>query len=419
MSKEIVKVLIAVDVQNCFIHGGTLGTPSGNSSTTYFRNLENVLDNTKEHNKHLAADSIKQTNQILKLMEGKDIVVITRDSHPDNHSSFRKGRPHCRKSKISKHQKISSCTERVQGGNLSTYGTEREEIIGTNPSMLYKLVAQQSGKYQTLVDKIYNCDVTLGLADLGGNQNQSPENVIYELSIKNEKTEDLPLFIDVRKGEICSYDSFSAFMYHVDATGNPNLDVRSEYSTMLMETLLSSKIMNMIKKDVRKEFKFEIEVCGLVGNICVMFTASYGIGYYNKIKNVLSNKPLYGGFPDSFEDKFKQFKTKYDESLRTFQRQIDEESNSFKIIQNKLDKKRLEYNYKRTFGLHDDKPVTVNDMSFTFYGRNGTRWLRYPGFGYTGSESEAEILSKETDLVETEIKRLNNGTLHGVTVDFN
>jgi hypothetical protein len=357
-------------------------------------------------------------------MEGKDIVVITRDSHPDNHSSFsRSTPPHCRKSKASKHQKISSCAESRQGGNLSTYGTEKEEIIGTNASMLYKLVAQKSEKYQKLVDKIYNCDVTLGLADLGGNQNQSPENAIYELIIQNEKTEDLPLFIDVRKGEICSYDSFSAFMYHVDATGNRNLDIRSEYSTMLMETLISSKIMNMIKKDVRKEFEFEIEVCGLVGNICVMFTASYGIGYYNKIKNILSNKPLHGGFPDSFEDKFKQFKTKYDESVRNFQKQIDEESNSFKIIQNKLDKKRLDYNYKRIFGLHDDQPVTVNDIRFTFYGRNGTRWLRlkirYPGFGYTGSETPEELLTKETDMVETEIKRVNNGALNGVTIDFN
>ena len=58
-------------------------------------------------------------------------------------------------------------------------------------------------------------------------------------------------------------------------------------------------------------------------------------------------------------------------------------------------------------------------MRFTFYGRNGTRWLRLSFFGYTGSETPAELLTKETDLVETEIKRLNNGTLHGVTIDFN
>ena len=419
MPKQVVKVLIAVDIQNCFIHGGSLGTPSGTNSTKHFRNLENVVNHAKEDNKNLASDSIKQTHQVLKLMKGKDIVVITRDSHPDNHSSFTAHGPHCRKSKTSKHQKIISCPEPIKGGVLSTYGTKNEEIIGTNPSMLYRLVSEESEEYQRLVDKIYNCDVTLGLADLEGNQKQSPENAIYELNINSEKTDDLPLFIDVRKGEICSYDSFSAFMYHVDATGNRKLDVRSEYSTMLMETLVSSTIMNMIKKDPTKEFEFEIEVCGLVGNICVMFTTSYGVGYYNKIKNVLSNKPFRGGFPDSFEDKFKIFKKKYDESLENFQRQITEESNSFNVIQNKIDKKRLQYNYKRIFGLHNDKPVTVNDMRFTFYGRNGTRWLRLSFFGYTGSETPAELLTKETDLVETEIKRLNNGTLHGVTIDFN
>ena len=69
MSK--LKVLIVVDVQNCFITGGSMGGDLAN------------LDMMQE-----IADLIKKNDY--------NVVVFTRDSHPINHKSFGIFPNHCR-----------------------------------------------------------------------------------------------------------------------------------------------------------------------------------------------------------------------------------------------------------------------------------------------------------------------------------
>ena len=69
MSDPNVKnVLIVVDLQNCFIHGGSLGEQESDQLEKYYKLVKNIEDeiNNKEYN----------------------LVVFSKDKHPLNHSSL-------------------------------------------------------------------------------------------------------------------------------------------------------------------------------------------------------------------------------------------------------------------------------------------------------------------------------------------
>jgi hypothetical protein len=138
--------------------------------------------------------------------------------------------------------------------------------------------------------------------------------------------------------------------------------VNPKLSTRLLEVLLS--------KEVNPDNKpLDISVCGLVGNICVMYTVSYGNAYAKLIKT---------------------------------------------------DHAQFDANTK-ALGL--TPPGEIPIVNFTFLGRKGTQWLRTldgksGSLGYSGDEwtSDEKAKAREETMVNTEIKRLDPSAT--VTLDF-
>ena len=108
-----------------------------------------------------------------------------------------------------------------------------------------------------------------------------------------------PYIIRLNKGELCNFDSFGAFYYHVEYakdSGNeidyflngPRNDLNlSKLSTGLVEFLLDKKSYE--EKFIKdKTINFHFDVCGLVTNICVVSTCVSG----TNILNQYLSKPL-------------------------------------------------------------------------------------------------------------------------------
>ena len=65
MSSEDYKVLVVVDLQNCFIQGGSLGSPEIKDLKKYIELVEGIDKQITDNN--------------------YDLVVFSKDSHPLNH----------------------------------------------------------------------------------------------------------------------------------------------------------------------------------------------------------------------------------------------------------------------------------------------------------------------------------------------
>lgn len=427
-SGKTLKVLIAVDIQNCFIHGGSLAAfsaPEGNE-TPYTK--QNYI------NKKMGGRAIEQAQEVLEMMKGKDVVVITRDSHPDNHKSFKSEgfvfEPHCRKSKKGlkkQYPDIQSCktannkapvaaetmpqtsmpnnsepamnkqlnvpnrrnnsgnvvlnpnmknmlaTEaaaQLGGASYTNVNGKTQEIVGTDPAMAYDFAAEGNDEMKALVRKIKNCDLNVGFANIQDNQKRPIEAATFVCEGTPAKQNGMPIFIDLRKGEKCDMDAYSAFNYHV--TYDPvSSDVACAFgtSTMLLETLLSKQM-----KDAVGGFsKVEVDVCGLVGNICVMYTTTYGAEYAK----------MAAAKPEEFEANYKRLP-------------------------------------ELTYG------GSVPPFKFNFHGRKGTQWLRtvdgttpYPfnpngGYPRIGADTDKDMIDFERKMIETQATK--QGVLDSITI---
>jgi hypothetical protein len=104
-----------------------------------------------------------------------------------------------------------------------------------------------------------------------------------------------PYIIRMNKGELCNFDAYGAFAYHVsykeiegrleekDIVHNPSLTPDKlnwkNLSTGLAEFLLNQENYSDNLKDAKKKPispNFNIDVCGLVTNICVVSTCVTG-----------------------------------------------------------------------------------------------------------------------------------------------
>ena len=315
---NIKKILIVVDVQNCFIAKGSLG---GNTN-----------DSIKE--------SIQQVRNIDTLIEQNELIVLSRDFHPIGHSSFNIYGQHCRNNS-------RRCTENgikdlenddksketidslITKYNTSEYNLSESDkrfltniqpkfrniqIKGSDLSYLFfglryndafKLLSLDSDNNFTI--GIKNDDSFLGSPDI--------TNII--LPIKSVKLHDKD-FIQLNKGEFCNEDSYSAFNYHntivkrtklslqkeinyhKDSIINrnsiqledfkidgpkftvENIDVYKKYSTGLWEYIIS-----ILNENINE---LQITVCGLVGNICVIHTILQGLNLWNRFYKDDNNK---------------------------------------------------------------------------------------------------------------------------------
>ena len=291
-------ILIVVDVQNCFLNGGSMGNDS-------------------------LADSIKQIGEVYDLMTQNKYIYLSRDFHPVNHISLESTNEkrvadyqtifprHCR-------NKDSTCPSRITKNilddpkdilddpkdkitivNVTEFGSDsilpKSKIIGTDISYLYFKtdIDKKYKDYQKELTKFITKEGfnTIGLNTIGLKTNKYNINIEPNVDDINWNDINFPetdiKILQLTKGEFCSYESFSAFNYHVNFNYDETkenvikteLSADKKFSTGLWEHIIKN-IIGLAKK-INKTIK--ITVCGLVGNFCVMNTVHHGINMWNNV----------------------------------------------------------------------------------------------------------------------------------------
>jgi nicotinamidase-related amidase len=388
------KVLVVVDIQNCFIQGGSLGSQE-------IKDLKKYIDLVKEVDKKISKGNY-------------DLVVFSKDSHPLNHSSLsdntspqhgvftyhcRNTTKNCSKYKANPTTYMSSAAKKIIMDNLcdvngsyckkhsydkehfydrkSSY--EEDDYNFYNPKykdVFTRLLKSSANEIKEQIknemnDKNYDINGK-GIKTLQGlidNYISNPEldddskgylkgllndekykglnvkgldlnylfygtdlkDIIYALNnnnsgsqigitqeehfnkptyndtaynvdkIKQQTSISIPntKFISIAKGQYCDYESYSAFNYHTeikkqdikgksiiydvykkfDSTLNDlnPLPAEKRYSTGLFEYILNSF------KEQGGKTNINIDVCGLVTNICVVNTVHQGIAMWEKV----------------------------------------------------------------------------------------------------------------------------------------
>lgn len=338
MTDQKKKILIVVDVQNCFIQGGSLGSLK-----------------PEDIEKH-----IEMTKRIARLVEngGYDLVVFSRDLHPKNHASLYKddtGKndpvhgvyiPHCRDETRDCENQYNQYTEppikndplnlttieelrkqnttineflKKNDSNFDFYSNKRFFVKGKQLSYLfYGTQLANTIKKLNQEPELYNIGLKpnaeyKGKPDI--NQIKYPKNPLQ--TIGKSKC------ITITKGQFCNYESYSAFNYHLeikvtDKDKNKNVleDIKTpekEKSTGLFEYLIQN---NYISDNT------EIDVCGLVTNICVINTVQQGLAMWNHIykienqnKNIQFRLLEYASLPLKVEENIDFLNYPYDSPI--------------------------------------------------------------------------------------------------------
>jgi nicotinamidase-related amidase len=299
---DTANVLIVVDVQNCFLEGGSLGAPNKEIS------LVNELS-------ELVSMKDDRGNNVF------DYFVVTRDMHPSHHASHlltakEKGKvtvkdangnvvdkkeldaflgiigkssekitpiegfypPHCR---VTKYTPYTSDISNCQTRNLEhdTWNIDEKFDVrkykGNDVTFLYDNIDNP------ILNSFKDPDMVLSLANIAGNQNADPKDAKYALYVNRDLdsivgSNKIPV-LQVYKGQLCKWDAYSAFQYHTIFKGTSEEDVEGNLyrTTCLAEVLLSQNYG--VAKFKRTVKKINIVVCGLVGDICVKHTIGYGV----------------------------------------------------------------------------------------------------------------------------------------------
>lgn len=254
------KVLIIVDVQNCFIMKGSLGIEAADMSM------------------------MKEIESLVK--EGKyDMIVFTRDSHPPNHTSFTIYPDHCRdvsKPRCPKDiaKKDPTIKDQLQTPktvgqliNISDPNISNKPVIGTNLSYLYYLT--------DIHQLVFTPHYEIKKMD---HDNSILDNSVAKRSINRTSVHNIhgqPTIVHLLKGEYCDADAYSAFNYHIkyDPITNAEIELPTclTYSTGLAEIIFDNLNKSNDKSCIN------IDICGLAGNICVMHTFVHGLALFKQI----------------------------------------------------------------------------------------------------------------------------------------
>lgn len=311
-NKKVEKVLIIVDVANCFIAKGSFAMHQLNKNQLY--------------------ENYEQIKQISNLIDNNDHIIFTRDFHPQYHASLAYGKNkknqdanynvtypfHCRdlgrvcfnieKNKNKEGYQDSSTIEHdsiieyfkknienipselitkimlnnIPENNNNKINILKQKIIGPNLTFLY----YGTKYYKTIYKLTQNEDYTIGLSN-SNNKSHFKEPSLELIDIKTPLIIDNKSFVQLTKGQFCNYESYSAFNYHLGLTNPRNgketskiaLPANKENSTGLNEYILK----NIFKNNTNKNISIDITVCGLVGDICVINTILQG---YLMIKKV-------------------------------------------------------------------------------------------------------------------------------------
>jgi hypothetical protein len=376
-SKSILKVLIVVDVQNCFIAGGSYGGHEKNS-----------IDGNK------LANSINQIMEISNLIDSNDSIILTRDYHPINHLSIAvKNRvtlnydathpSHCLNTKSNAcprnknlrltNKEINNIKSRnyisiedyleekfniIKFKNNNKYNKNNlkevfleipkelynQKIIGTNLSWLYSIT-----DYATIISELIKKNEQIGIKSTNKSTEPKYSNITIPKSYKVRGKE----FIQLVKGQLCSYESYSAFNYHWELGKSNNkaknglVKYTSKYITSRYKDEkdkdlkdLSTGLFEYILKTTKKNI--EITICGLVGEICVINSITEGLIMWNLLykelfpkKSVTFNYSLYGtlfsglGLHEFDKDPIQPYKIFFN-IMKNFLNNVDKEGKSIK-----------------------------------------------------------------------------------------
>jgi len=312
----VANVLIIVDVQNCFVKGGSFGGDTKNKA---------LIDEI--------ADIV--TNVPI------DYYVVTRDIHPAHHQSHfitsgegkvkvkRKSNgaivnvpegngflgsidvpgfdpvetlggpwpPHCRATPDEIKQ-IGKCAPRTNKGEVDVWNPSLNNIAGktnrfkktNNGKPIIGTKVSHFYDQRTDVDifnKFKNPDMKLSLLDRSGEQNKQPSETEFQFNVASDASFDdgHPPVLEVLKGQLCGWDAYSAFQYHANFAKGPLINDEAgdlAHTTGLAEVLFSNEFgISAFKKDVTQ---VNIIVCGLVGEVCIKYSVSYGLNLLLRAK---------------------------------------------------------------------------------------------------------------------------------------
>jgi len=387
------KVLVVVDLQNCFIQGGSLGSEK-------IEDLKKYIDLVKEVDKKITENNY-------------DLVVFSKDTHPLNHSSLsdnsnpqygvfqyhcRNSKKNCIKNTENPTTYMSSAAKNILRDNLcvgkeksikdhfydkkndydaTDYNFYNPTFEGSfkmmlkspssiNPSSIISAIKREvetemdDKKYYIDVDEIKNIealiqknikdkkldddskaylnvllnDKSYNKLKVGGldlnylfygtklkdiiyalNTNTYSEigitkeehilepdynDIAYNVDKLKYETMNNTKFISIAKGQYCDYESYSAFNYHTkiekeeDKNKSIIYDVFSKYDSSLnkltklpADKKYSTGLFEYILKDFNvkgdNKTNINIDVCGLVTNICVINTVHQGIAMWEKV----------------------------------------------------------------------------------------------------------------------------------------
>jgi nicotinamidase-related amidase len=322
-------VLVIVDVQNCFIQGGSFGGDSKGAAlmreigalcaTQKFDYFVITRDtHPAHHDSHMitTGKGMVLMQKVEKNAKGKMINVDEPVSLPEvpaflgtlhhlNIPGIKKTRPagrggpwppHCRATPDEvKH--IGKCP--VREGELNAWEltehnvagrSERfaksangKPIIGTKISHMYASIQDAN----PAVPFFGNPDMKLSLLDDAGQQLKQPNETQFQFKCVRPIAElDRAPVLEVLKGQLCGWDAYSAFQYHADFSVGPlinDIPGSLDHTTGLAEVLFSNEFgINAVKPGASK---VNIVVCGLVGEVCVKYSVSYGLNLMLLAKN--------------------------------------------------------------------------------------------------------------------------------------
>lgn len=324
--KDTLNFNIIVDVQNCFMMGGSF-----------------ITNNTYKSNKLVDIPAnLGQINEIFNLIDQKkDYTIFTRDYHPMGHSSIvsfndnpdppNTWQSHCLDRNTICMRKAHNDETKYELGDLDVYevkdprnrnkdtiltlykylketdylsllpkkyynvpinGSELSSIyfIGDNK---YKYIKDKILRFKKPKDKKIRLNIINGGSSVKLSELQKTYNATKLPNIKPDITNIIipkpQKFIELLKGQYCSYDSNSAFNYHYEyKTENRKIKMRSIAADIDNSTGLYEYILKCIKKMPLNTI--EINVCGNVGNVCVIHTLLQGIVLLNKCYKKKFNK---------------------------------------------------------------------------------------------------------------------------------
>jgi len=187
---------------------------------------------------------------------------------------------------------------KVQGLDLNYlfYGTSLKEIIyalNTNRDSEIGITQEEHIEKPYYNDTAYNVDELKYIT-----RNASARTRTRTRTSANASANTNTKFISIAKGQYCDYESYSAFNYHTkiekDKTNSIIYDVFGKYDSSLnklnplpAEKRYSTGLFEYILKSFNEQdggkTNINIDVCGLVTNICVVNTVHQGIAMWEQV----------------------------------------------------------------------------------------------------------------------------------------